>query len=173
MWTSSPSLDHIGSQLAVMVLRAQWPLGTIAQFFHFVAEGKKKKKKKKTTKNKGILWLGYHRYPSKNIARIATQERILFFLLTFCVVVNACVTFDGFDTCDGRRISRSPNCYQYNRTQGTNHRHLVKVELRFVSLKRRRVRWKKSCHPTPNTGGLKYPFPNEILFREILHNMTA
>ena len=30
-----------------MVLRAQWPLGTIAQFFHFVAEEKKKKKKKK------------------------------------------------------------------------------------------------------------------------------
>ena len=44
-----------------MVLRAQWPLGTTAQFFHFVAE----EKKKKTTKNKGILSLGYHRYPSK------------------------------------------------------------------------------------------------------------
>ena len=29
-----------------MVLRAQWPLGTIAQFFHFVAEEKKKKKTK-------------------------------------------------------------------------------------------------------------------------------
>ena len=29
-----------------MVLRAQWPLGTIAQFFHFVAEEKKKKKRK-------------------------------------------------------------------------------------------------------------------------------
>ena len=43
-----------------MVLRAQWPLGTIAQFFHFVAEEKKKRQK-----NKGILWLGYHRYPSK------------------------------------------------------------------------------------------------------------
>ena len=28
-----------------MVLRAQWPLGTIAKFFHFVAEEKKKKKK--------------------------------------------------------------------------------------------------------------------------------
>ena len=49
-----------------MVLRAQWPLGTIAQFFHFVAE--EKKKEKKTTKNKGILWLGYHRYPSKNVS---------------------------------------------------------------------------------------------------------
>ena len=32
----------IGSQVVVMVLRAQWPLGTIAQFFHFVAEEKKK-----------------------------------------------------------------------------------------------------------------------------------
>ena len=31
-----------------MVLRAQWPLGTIAQFFHFVAEEKKKKDDKKT-----------------------------------------------------------------------------------------------------------------------------
>ena len=29
-----------------MVLRAQWPLGTIAQFFHFVAEEKKDKKTK-------------------------------------------------------------------------------------------------------------------------------
>ena len=29
-----------------MVLRAQWPLGTIAQFFHFVAEEKKKDDKK-------------------------------------------------------------------------------------------------------------------------------
>ena len=29
-----------------MVLRAQWPLGTIAQFFHFVAEEKKKNDKK-------------------------------------------------------------------------------------------------------------------------------
>ena len=38
-----------------MVLRAQWPLGTIAQFFHFVVEEKKKKDDKK---NKGILWLG-------------------------------------------------------------------------------------------------------------------
>ena len=33
-----------------MVLGAQWPLGTIAQFFHFVAED---------------WWLGYHRYPNK------------------------------------------------------------------------------------------------------------
>ena len=29
-----------------MVLGAQWPLGTIAQFFHFVAEEKKKDDKK-------------------------------------------------------------------------------------------------------------------------------
>ena len=50
----------IGSQLVVMVLRAQWPLGTIAQLFHFVAEEKKNDKK-----NKIVLWLGYHRYPSK------------------------------------------------------------------------------------------------------------
>ena len=55
-----------------MVLRAQWPLGTIAQFFHFVAEEKKKKKRQQTKKKdnkqkkKGILWLGYHRYPSNN-----------------------------------------------------------------------------------------------------------
>ena len=40
----------IGSQLVVMVLRAQRPLGTIAQFFHFVAEEKKKKKGDKKTK---------------------------------------------------------------------------------------------------------------------------
>ena len=33
-----------------MVLRAQWPTGTIAQFFHFVAEEKKKKKDDKKTK---------------------------------------------------------------------------------------------------------------------------
>ena len=32
----------IGSQLVVIVLRAQWPLDTIAQFSHFVAEEKKK-----------------------------------------------------------------------------------------------------------------------------------
>ena len=51
----------IGSKLVVMVLRAQRPLGTIAQFFHFVAEEKKKRRQK----NKGILWLGYHMYPSK------------------------------------------------------------------------------------------------------------
>ena len=31
-----------------MVLRAQWPLSTIAQFFHFVAEEKKKKRRQKT-----------------------------------------------------------------------------------------------------------------------------
>ena len=49
----------IGSQLVVMVLRAQWPLGTIAQFVHFVEEERKKRQK-----NKGVLWLGYHRYPS-------------------------------------------------------------------------------------------------------------
>ena len=47
----------IGSQLVVMVLRVQWPLGTIAQFFHFVVEEKKKRRQK----NKGVLWLGYHR----------------------------------------------------------------------------------------------------------------
>ena len=33
----------IGSQLVVMVLRAQLVLGTIAQFFHFVAEEKKRR----------------------------------------------------------------------------------------------------------------------------------
>ena len=53
-----------------MVLRAQWPLGTIAQFFHFVAEEKKKKRRQK---NKGILW-GYHRYPSNK-----TREKISYF----------------------------------------------------------------------------------------------
>ena len=38
------------------------PITTVyyAQFFHFVAEEKKRDDKK----NKGILWLGYHRYPS-------------------------------------------------------------------------------------------------------------
>ena len=36
----------IGSQLVVMVLRAQRPLGTIAQLFHFVAEEKKRRQKK-------------------------------------------------------------------------------------------------------------------------------
>ena len=40
--TRVSACEHlIGSQLVVMVLRAQWPLGTIAQFFHFVAEEKK------------------------------------------------------------------------------------------------------------------------------------
>ena len=52
----------IGSQLLVMVLRAQSPLGTIAQFVHFVVEEEKKDDKK----NKGVLWLGYHCYPSKS-----------------------------------------------------------------------------------------------------------
>ena len=51
-----------------MVLRAQWPLGTIAQFFHFVAEEKKRRQK-----NKGILWLGYHRYPVKK-NRIISED---------------------------------------------------------------------------------------------------
>ena len=37
----------IGSQLVVMALRVQWPLGTIAQFFHFVAEEKKGRQKNK------------------------------------------------------------------------------------------------------------------------------
>ena len=59
--TRDQHVNLIGSQLVAMVLRAQWPLGTIAQFFDFVAEEKNKVKK-----NKGILWLGYHRYPSKN-----------------------------------------------------------------------------------------------------------
>ena len=45
--TRVSACEHlIGSQLVVMVLRAQWPLGTIAQFFHFVAEEKKKTTKK-------------------------------------------------------------------------------------------------------------------------------
>ena len=41
--TRVPACEHLsGLHLVVMVLRAQWPLGTIAQFFHFVAEEKKK-----------------------------------------------------------------------------------------------------------------------------------
>ena len=40
--TSTP----IGSQLVIMVLRAQWPLGTIVKFSHFVAEEKKKRQQK-------------------------------------------------------------------------------------------------------------------------------
>ena len=39
-----------------MVLRAQWPLGTIAQFFHFVAEEKKKKKKDDKKKKAFYDW---------------------------------------------------------------------------------------------------------------------
>ena len=35
-----------------MVLRAQWPQGTIAQFFHFVAEEKKQKKTKQKNDDK-------------------------------------------------------------------------------------------------------------------------
>ena len=35
-----------------MVLRAQWPLGTIVQFFHFVAEEKNKKKTKQKKDDK-------------------------------------------------------------------------------------------------------------------------
>ena len=55
----------IGSQLVVMVLRAQWPLGTIAQFFSILWR-REKKKKKRRQKNKGILLpiTYYHRYPS-------------------------------------------------------------------------------------------------------------
>ena len=67
-WSACEHL--IGSQLVVMVLRAQWPLGTIAQFFHFVAEEKNKQKK-----NTGILWLGYHRYPS-NYKRLEKKQTI-------------------------------------------------------------------------------------------------
>ena len=53
--TRDQMCEHfIGSQLVVMVLRAQWPLGTIAQFFHFVAEEKKKKKKKDDKKTKAF-----------------------------------------------------------------------------------------------------------------------
>ena len=45
--TRDQMCEHfIGSQLVVMVLRAQWPLGTIAQFFHIVAEEKEKTTKK-------------------------------------------------------------------------------------------------------------------------------
>ena len=40
--TSTP----IGSQLVIMVLRAQWPLGAIVKFSHFVAEEKKKRQQK-------------------------------------------------------------------------------------------------------------------------------
>ena len=40
----------IGSQLVVMVLRAQWPLGIIVQFFHLVVEEKKRRQK-----NKGVF----------------------------------------------------------------------------------------------------------------------
>ena len=50
----------IGSQLVVMVLRAQWPL-YYRVIFPFCGGGKKKR----WQKNKGILWLGYHRYSSK------------------------------------------------------------------------------------------------------------
>ena len=45
--TRDQHVNLIGSQLVAMVLRAQWPLGTIAQFFHFVAEEKTKTKKTK------------------------------------------------------------------------------------------------------------------------------
>ena len=45
--TRVSACEHLtGSQLVVMVLRAQWALGTIAQFFHFVAEEKKKDDKR-------------------------------------------------------------------------------------------------------------------------------
>ena len=61
----------IGSQLVVMVLRAQWPLGTIAQFVHFVVEEKKGDKKTKafydwaaTARSCIILYLLY-RYCNK------------------------------------------------------------------------------------------------------------
>ena len=45
--TRDQHVNLIWSQLVAMVLRAQWPLGTIAQFFHFVAEEKSKTKKTK------------------------------------------------------------------------------------------------------------------------------
>ena len=51
----------IGSQLVVMVLRAQWPL-YYRVIFPLCGGGKKKKDDKKT---KAFFWLGYHRYPTK------------------------------------------------------------------------------------------------------------
>ena len=52
----------IGSQLVVMVLRAQWPLGTIAQCFLFFGGGKNKDDKKK-----GVFMTGLPEgYPSNN-----------------------------------------------------------------------------------------------------------
>ena len=46
------TFTFIGSQLVVMVLRAQWPLGTSAQFVQFVVEEKKKRRQKNKSCNK-------------------------------------------------------------------------------------------------------------------------
>ena len=69
----------------------------------------------------------------------------------------------------------SPNCCQYNRTQGTKHRHLSKsgAQMRFPQKKKGSDERRKSCHRTPDTSGPKHFFPKEILSRDILHNMTA
>ena len=70
IWTPSP-IPLIGSQLVVMVLRAQWPLGTIAQFVHFVVEEKKGDKKTKafydwaTTAHSCIILYLLYRYCNK------------------------------------------------------------------------------------------------------------
>ena len=71
-----------------MVLRAQWPLGTIAQFFHFVAEENKRRQKKK-----GILWLGYHRYPSKYWRQ--KQFYVAKFAILLCGSIEYCGVEEG------------------------------------------------------------------------------
>ena len=55
-----------------MVLRAQWPLGTIAQFFHFVAEEKKDDKKTKA----------FYDWATSSIPVIIRQHSIVDWLLS-------------------------------------------------------------------------------------------
>ena len=96
-----------------MVLRAQWPLGTIAQFFHFVAEEKNKKKqkqkqkKKRRQKNKGILWLGYHRYPSK-------KTKAFYDWATTGVPVKICQALNANSVILARKFNKSKSKFWHH-----------------------------------------------------------
>ena len=69
----------------------------------------------------------------------------------------------------------SPNCCQYNRTQGTSHRHLNKssAQICFPRVKKGQMDEENPAfarHTRP--ADYKIYFPNTILSKHILHNMT-
>ena len=72
----------IGSQLVVLLLRALWPLGTIAQFFHFVAEEKKDDKKAKAFYDWATTGI-----PVKNKIQICSEE-LLYSHQVICVITH-------------------------------------------------------------------------------------